>query len=261
MVVRPDADTIGNRILLALPEQERKELLQHLRPIELKRGWQICHAGKEVQDLFFIDRGLVSLIKRMKNGEAVEIGARGIEGITAPETIMGVHFPLYDAVVQLPGFAHAIRKSVLEAELRKRGRLRALILGYIHAAASQIAQTSACNRLHLLEQRCCRWLLIAHDNAQADTFSITHEFLAMMLGVHRPGVSLAMHKFQEDGMLKYERGRLTIIDRAQLEKAACECYQTIRDEFDSLFRQHKSVDIAVASPSVPSKRCESAEPS
>jgi CRP-like cAMP-binding protein len=110
-----------------------------------------------------------------------------------------------------------------------------LVLAYVHASASQIAQTAACNRLHFLEQRCCRWLLIAADNARSTTFSLTQEFLAMMLGVHRPGLSVALKRFQDAGMIDYSRGHMTISDRAGIEAAACECYRTICDEFDRLF--------------------------
>jgi CRP-like cAMP-binding protein len=110
-----------------------------------------------------------------------------------------------------------------------------LIQAYVHASASQIAQTAACNRLHFLEQRCCRWLLIARDNARSDTFPLTQEFLAMMLGVHRPGISVALKRFQDAGMIEYARGRMTIVDRAGIMAAACECYRTICDEFDRLF--------------------------
>ena len=226
---------LGNRILLALSHRVRAELMEHVTGVDLEHGWTICRPDTPLRDLYFIDQGVVSLIKRMKNGEAVEIGARGIEGITAPETLIGITSPLYEAVVQIPGFAYAIPKTVLQKQVEKHRELRDLLLGYIHASSSQIAQTAACNRLHYLEQRCCRWLLIAHDSARSDVFSVTHEFLAMMLGVHRPGISLALNKFQDAGMLTYVRGHVTIVDRRGLEDAACECYGTIRDEFDSLF--------------------------
>jgi len=228
-------DHIGNRILLALPVHEFNRLYQHLRLVELQRGQMICHPGQPVQDFYFINRGLVSLIKRMRNGEAVEIGAQGIEGVTSPEVLLGVATPFHEAMIQVPGAAFHITKSVLQQQFEQGGRLKSLLLSYIHAAADQVAQAAACNRLHVLEQRICRWILTAQDNARSDTFPITQEFLAMLLGVHRPGMSLALAKLQEAGLLKYVRGHLTVIERAKVEALACECYQAIRNEFDRLF--------------------------
>jgi CRP-like cAMP-binding protein len=229
---------VVNRILLALPAAEFEALRPALSLVDLHHADTVCEPDEPMHHIYFINRGIVSLIKRMKNGEAVEIGARGIEGLTAPETLLGVDMPLFEAVVQIPGSAFRISKAVLQAELHRRPQLEKLIHAYVHASASQIAQTAACNRLHFLEQRCCRWLLIAMDNARSDTFPLTQEFLAMMLGVHRPGISVALKRFQGAGMITYTRGRMTITDRAGIEAEACECYRTICDEFDRLFASH-----------------------
>lgn len=229
-------NTIANRILRALPPDELGRLKPHLTPVELHRGQVIARPDKSVTENYFINRGVVSLIKTMSDGESVEIGARGIEGLTAPETVLGMDMPLFEAVVQIPGAAFMAEKALLREIFAEPGRFRSVTTKYIHAAASQVAQTAACNRLHFLEQRCARWLLFAHDNVQADTFSITHEFLAMMLGVHRPGVSVAIQNFQSAGIVSYVRGQITIRNRRELEQASCECYRTIADEFDRVFR-------------------------
>jgi CRP-like cAMP-binding protein len=139
-------------------------------------------------------------------------------------------------VAQIAGYGLSIGKAILQDAVERRSRLRNLLLGYVHASANQIAQTAACNRLHFLEQRCSRWLLIAHDSARGDTFSVTQEFLAMMLGVHRPGISLALKRLQDMGMVKYVRGRITIVDRQGIESTACECYREIHEVFERLFR-------------------------
>lgn len=175
----------------------------------------------------------------MEDGRAVEIGTRGIEGLTTPELLLGVKTPLYEAVVHVPGTAFAISRARLKDHFQKTHRLSTAVLAYVHAAASQIAQTAACNRLHLLEQRCCRWLLVAHDSARSDRFPLTHEFLAMMLGVHRPRISVALKKLQAAGVLAYSRGQLTIIDRTRLEQRPCECYRTTADEFDKIFARRR----------------------
>jgi CRP-like cAMP-binding protein len=233
------ADTLANRILLALPSDLMEELRPHLTLTELHQGLVICTTDEAARDIHFINRGVVSLIKRMKDGRAVEIGARGIEGCTAVSTLLGIDLPLFESVVQVPGNALAIRKPVLQGYFNKSQALRNIVTAYAHASAAQIAQTAACNRLHVLKQRCCRWLLFAHDAARSDTFSITQEFLGMMLGVHRPGVSVAFGKLQKAGMLKYKRGQVTITDRRRLEEASCECYRTIANEFNRLFRAAK----------------------
>ena len=232
-------EQVANRILLALPSEVVKELKPHLKYVELRQGTVICQPDQPVDTVYFINRGIVSLIKRMKDGKAVEIGARGIEGLTSPETLFGIKTPLYEAVVQVPGSAFAISKSGLRNVFGKSRRLSALLFAYVHASASQIAQTAACNRLHTLDQRCCRWLLIAHESARSDSFPLTHEFLAMMLGVRRSGVSVALKKFQEAGMLNYTRGQMTIIERGRLERNSCECYRTIADEFSRMFEHRR----------------------
>jgi CRP-like cAMP-binding protein len=123
--------------------------------------------------------------------------------------------------------------------MEKDPAVNKLLQGYMHVAEQQLAQTAACNRLHTLEQRCCRWLLTAHDSVRSDTFPLTHEFLAMMLGVQRPGVSITAAILQKAGFIHYTRGRVTITDRAGLEASACECYDVIRDQFDRLFSHRK----------------------
>ena len=228
-------DGITNRILRSLPPAVLESLSPHFKITELHQGHVMCRPDEPVQESHFINRGVVSLIKRMKDGTAVEIGARGTEGLTAPETLLGLDTPLYEAIVQAPGTAFVIRKSVLQRQFNENHPLRRLVTGYVHAAANQIAQTAACNRLHFLEQRCCRWLLFAHDNAGSDNFHLTQEFLALMLGVHRPGISVALQKFQDAGMVKYVRGQVTITDRRGLEDSSCECYRAVADEYERLF--------------------------
>jgi len=231
-------EQVANRILLALPPEVLKELKPQLRLVELRKGLTISRKGEPITTHYFINRGVVSLLKRMEDGRAVEIGVMGIEALTTPELLLGVNAPLFEAMVHVPGTGFAISRARLKDFFQETHRLSAVVLAYVHAAASQIAQTAACNRLHPLERRVSRWLLVAHDSARSDRFALTHEFLAEMLGVQRPRISVCMKKMQDAGLLDYFRGQLTIIDRARLELQSCECYRTITGEFNKIFDRH-----------------------
>ncbi len=232
----PQRDSeLANRIMLALPPATLQSVKAHLEPVELKRGFVIYRPDARIEKLYFVNRGLISLVRTMNDGRTVEIGAVGIEGLMGLEALFGVERATLECIVQLPGTAFRGSPDVLRAEMRRSQLLQALLHGYYNLALSQIAQTAACNRLHTLEQRCCRWLLIAHDSAREESFSLTHEFLAMMLGVQRGGVSLAANALQQAGLIRYARGRITITNRPGLEAAACECYGTIRRLIANLF--------------------------
>jgi CRP-like cAMP-binding protein len=152
----------------------------------------------------------------------------GIEGVTGVGVLFGVDTAVLETVVQIPGAAYRIGRAVAREAIAGSEALRGLLQRYAHFVIGQLAQTAACNRLHSLEERCCRWLLIAHDSARSDDFLLTHEFLAMMLGAQRPGVSLAASILQRAGLIRYTRGHVTIVDRPGLEAAACECYGAMR---------------------------------
>jgi CRP-like cAMP-binding protein len=227
--------SVANRLLRALDEAAFEPIAPHLKRVDLKRGDIIYRSDALIEHVYFVEKGMVSLIKTMGDGRIVEIGAIGIEGVTGSNALFGVRVAILESIVQIEGAALRISCEALRAELVRSEALRGVMERYAHLAISQLAQTAACNRLHRLEQRCCRWLLIAHDSARADTFSLTHEFLAMMLGVHRAGVTLAAKELQSSGLITYARGRVTIEDRAGLEAAACECYPVMRAQADQLF--------------------------
>jgi CRP-like cAMP-binding protein len=235
MTVLVGNEEVANRMLLALPDPVLNRILPHLHFRKLERGQIVCRVDEPVSEIIFVNRGLVSRIKRMRDGETVELDAKGVQGITAEETLFGLPTALFEEVVQVPGNGFAIPRGTLEQLSQQSEELRALIVGYTRIAADQIAQTAGCNRLHVLEQRCCRWLLIAHDGARADSFSLTHEFLSIMLGVHRSGVSVTLAGLRRAGFVEYRNGRVTVTDRSGLESVTCECYAAIRDQFDRLF--------------------------
>lgn len=227
--------TLRNRILLALSEPERSRLLEKARYTDLPRTMTLYRPDDRVDTIYFIDRGLISLVQEMPEGRTVEIGARGVEGVTTPEALVDDAQALFTSMVQIPCSALVVDLATVRREMAENPKLRRLIHGYFRVATHQIGLTAACNRLHSLEERCCRWLLIAHDSAGCDTFPLTHEFLAMMLGAPRSGVSIASDLLRRAGYIDYRRGEVTIKNRTGLETAACACYATIRSEFDHLF--------------------------
>lgn len=220
----------------ALPRATFDRLARHLVALPLLHHTVLFRARAEVRRVYFIDQGMVSLIQGMKDGRTVEVGAIGTEGAVGSNAVFGVSDALLETMVQMPGRARAVAPDVLAEEARRCHVLSSLLQGIVHIEVAQIAQTAACNRLHSLEQRCCRWLLTAHDNGGSDTFPLTQEFLAMMLGVRRPGVTVAARSLQQSGYIRYHRGQIEITDRKGLERASCECYAAIRAQSDALFR-------------------------
>ena len=233
-----ERDKINNRILLALPEASLARLSPHLERVALKRHKIIHDALARVEFAYFVNQGLISLVKAMQDGRTVEIGAVGVEGVTDPGALFGMNKAALDTLVQVPGSAWRIKLGVLRQQIENDARLREILQGYDRFSIRQLAQTAACNRLHTLAERCARWLLIAHDSALSDSFPLTHEFLSMMLGARRSGVSIAAHTLKAAGLIDYSRGVVTVIDRPGLEETACECYGTIQAELDELLPAH-----------------------
>ncbi len=229
-----DRDT-SNRLLLAMPRPAYERLQARLHPIGIERQQILHNINRPITHVYFVERGLVSLIKTMHDGRVVEIGAVGIEGMVGANTILGMRNAILDCIVHIPGTAKRMTLDDLWTEMDRSAVLRDLLFRYAHYRISQLAQSSACNRLHTLEQRCCRWLLIAHDSAQSDSFPLTQEFLAMMLGVQRTGVTFATLSLQKVGLIRSRRGEVTIVNRRGLEALACECYASLRTELDELF--------------------------
>jgi len=228
-------EKVSNRILNALPAATLARLRPQLTREALPAARVLSRVGEPVRKLHFIERGIASLIQTMHDGRTVEVGAIGIEGVTSTSALLDGNTAILECVAQVPGDGLAIDRDILRDEMARDPALNKILHAYQNVTISQLAQTAACNRLHTLEQRCCRWLLTAHDSAGADTFELTHEFLSMMLGVRRPGVSIAMQSLQQTGLIRYSRGRITIVDRADLEQEACECYASVHEVIERLF--------------------------
>ncbi len=224
----------GNRLLAALPQNVLERVHPHLETVALDPRRAIHESGAFAEHAYFPTSGLISMVASAGKGLSVEIGMVGNEGMFNIATMLGDDHPSHAAVVQLPGSALRMTSVALRQEAQANPALLGLLLRYGQVVLLTAAQTAACNRLHLLEQRFARWLLSAHDRAEADTFPMTQEFLAMMLGVRRPGVTIAAQALQADGMIAYNHGTMTVVDRTGLEAASCECYRFIQNEFARL---------------------------
>ena len=225
---------VRNGLLAALPPEELERLRPRLRPVELPFDQTLYPADGAVEAVLFVESGMVSLIATLEDGEQVEVGIAGREGLVGLPLVFGDDRSLVEARVQMEGTALRMDAAALRDGMEGSAALRGLLHRYALAFQAQVTMTAACNARHAIEQRLARWLLIAHDRAGADEFPMTHEFVSMMLGVRRPSVSLAAGVLQKAGLIRYARGRMEVTDRPGLEAASCECYHTVRREFARL---------------------------
>ena len=224
-----------NRLLSALPTAALEALRPRLERVELQQREALFEPDKPIPFVYFPVTTVVSLTNVLHDGGTVEIGTSGREGMAGLPVFLGDDAGTMRAFAQVPGTALRIEAAAF-AELSKGpGPLHALMLRYTQAFLTQVVQTAACNGAHLVEQRCARWLLMTHDRVDGDEFPLTHEFLAFMLGVRRAGVTLAMGGLQDARLVRYVRGRVTVTDRAGLERASCECYQVVRAQYERRF--------------------------
>jgi CRP-like cAMP-binding protein len=208
---------ITNRMLLALPAASFTRIRGLLEPVSLIAGQVIARVDQPLTNVYFVNRGIVSVVKTMGDGRSVEIGAVGIEGMTSALTLLGFNRTILEFVVQIPGSALRMSRNAAIQTMQEDNAFRRIIQDQARFALGQIAQTAACNRLHHLEERCCRWLLIAHDSALSNNFPLTHEFLAMMLGSQRSGVSITLSTLKKSGLIDHKRGNITVRNRAALD--------------------------------------------
>ena len=231
---RKAADPHGNRLLGLLPARDYERLRPHLQRIPLKYRQSLYRARRPIGFVYFIETGVGSLVNTMANGEAAEVGTIGNEGVVGLPLVLGDDRAPTSVYVQVPGAGLRMKATLFKKELARSASMRTVMLRYAHAVFNQVAQSAACNQFHSLQQRCCRWLLMTHDRMQSDEFLLTQEFLAMMLGVQRTGVSAAAGALQRAGLIRYKRGNVTIIDRRGLKRRSCECYRVSKMEFDRL---------------------------
>ncbi len=223
-----------NRLLASLSEGDHERLQANLEPVQLPYRRSLYQAGRAIEFVYFIEAGVGSLVSTMKNGDASEVGTIGNEGLVGLPVVFGDKQAPTSVYMQVAGVGRRMKASVFRATLEENLSISTIMLHYAHAFFNQVAQTAACAHHHSLEQRCCRWLLMTRDRMESDEFILTQEFLAMMLGVKRPGVTIAAGALQRAGLIRYRRGHITILDGAGLEKWSCECYKITRREFDRL---------------------------
>ena len=224
----------ANRILKGLPVEEYERLSDYLEPVSMSLGEVLCHPDERITHVYFPNRGTVSLVSVFDDGRSVEVGMVGNEGMFGVCVFLGsISTPLL-AQVQLPGDGLRMRAGVLQREFKKGGPLQDLLLRYTQVFITQIAQTAACNRAHSVEGRLSKWLLMCGDRANSKDLELTHDFIGMMLGVRRAGVTEAALTLKSKGLIEYRRGHLTIRDRQGLESITCECYAVVKKEFARL---------------------------
>jgi CRP-like cAMP-binding protein len=224
----------SNRLLTYLPRENQERLLPFLEPVVLEYKRPLYNADERIEFVHFIESGVGSLVCTMADGQAAEVGTIDNEGLIGLPVLLGDNQAPSSMYVQVPRRGLRMRAAIFREQLEQSQRMRAVLLRYTHVFFNHIALTAACAHFHSLEQRCCRWLLMTHDRMPSDTFLLTHEFLAMMLGVRRAGVSVAAGALQRAGLIRCHRGRITILDRKGLEERACECYAVTKVEFDRL---------------------------
>jgi CRP-like cAMP-binding protein len=233
-VDRKAVEVPANRLLGLLPPRDYARLLPHLQRIPLGYRQSLYRANSAIQFVYFIETGVGSLVNTMANGRAAEVGTIGNEGLVGLPIVFGDDRAPTSVYVQVPGAGLKMKAALFKREMARSASMRSVMLRYAHAFFNQVAQSAACNHFHSIDQRCCRWLLMTHDRMQSDEFLLTQEFLAMMLGVQRTGVTVAASALQRAGLIRYSRGNVTIIDRRALLRRSCECYGTSKKEFDRL---------------------------
>jgi len=218
-----------NVILAAVSPKEYKRLLSHLEFVALPLGQSLYQSGDLIEHVYFPEDGLVSLVTHMHDGTTIEVGLIGKDGMVGIPVLLGDDIAFEEAIVQIAGSALRMKASVLKDALRRNhSPLLTELLLYTRRLMKQIAQTAACNRLHTVEERLSRWLLMCHDRMDTDELLLTQEFISNMLGTRRASVGSAAGGLQTDGLIRYSRGRISILERAGLEESACECYRAVK---------------------------------
>ena len=223
-----------NHLLDALPAGDYARLKSHLELIPLELGKVLYEPGARLRYVYFPTTCIVSLLYVMEDGASAEIAVVGNEGMLGISLFMGGETTPSHAVVQSAGFGVRLKAQLLKDEFARFGPMMHLLLRYTQALITQMAQTAVCNRHHSVDQQLCRWLLLSLDRLATNELSMTQELIANMLGVRREGVTEAAGKLQDAGLIRYNRGRITVLDRPALEARSCECYQVVKTEFDRL---------------------------
>ncbi|HEV2861470.1 MAG TPA: Crp/Fnr family transcriptional regulator [Pyrinomonadaceae bacterium] len=234
MTANKDSRATGNRLLACLPAEEFDLLSPHLERVKLSHGDPLIKPGEPIRRVYFPVSCLGSLVAVMEDGSMVEAGSVGREGMVGVPVLLADGVTTMETVVQIPGESYAAPPQVVKELFDRGGPFQKLLYKYIHTVFIVASQTAACNRLHRIEARLCRWLLMSSDGIGSGDLRLTQEYLAAMLGVRRAGVSETVGKVEEEGLVRHNRGRIEVVDRAGLERCACECYRIVRGEYERL---------------------------
>jgi CRP-like cAMP-binding protein len=232
-VKKPHTPT-RNSLLAALSAPEQERLFPQLELVPMPLGKVLYESGNRLGHVYFPTDCIVSLLYVMEDGASAEIAVVGNEGLVGVALFMGGETTPSRAVVQSAGFAYRLPGAIIKQEFNRSGAMQELMLRYTQALLTQMAQTAVCNRHHSVDQQLCRWLLLSLDRLQSNELTMTQELIANMLGVRREGVTEAAGNLQDAGLIRYSRGRITVLDRARLEQRVCECYAVVRKEFSRL---------------------------
>ena len=230
---------LQNRLLAALPAAELAPFLARLELVPMKLGDMLYEPGAQMQHAYFPTTAIVSLHYVTESGATCESSGVGNEGVVGLPLFMGGETTPSSAVVHTAGHAYRLQRFVMKQEFDRQGLMQRVLLGYVQAVITQIAQTAACNRHHSVEQQLSRWLLTTLDRMPSEQLVLTQELIAGVLGVRREGITLAAGKLQQAGYIRYRRGHLSVLDRAGLETRACECYAVVKRELSRLAESPK----------------------
>lgn len=223
-----------NRLLFALGESAYRELAPHLETVSLTIRQKLYEPNQPIENVYFPINGVVSMLAHMEGGGLIEVATVGNEGMVGLPLFLGADVTPGTSFSQVPGDALRMPANAFRNAIARNGSFTKILHRYTQALMVQISQGTACNRVHSLEERCARWLLLCHDRVGADEFMLTQEFLSQMLGVRRASVNLVAATFQKAGFIEYSRGKIRISNREGLESASCRCYTLIREEYDRM---------------------------
>jgi CRP-like cAMP-binding protein len=224
----------SNLILAALPQQDFDWLRPQLETVSLGRKEIIYQPNTPIPYVYFPNSGMTSILTTMKNGKVAEVGVVGKEGMLGLPVFLGTDRSSGQSFSQVPGESLRMPADAFRAAIQRSQALTDLLHRYTQALFTQVSQSAACNRLHAIDKRCCRWLLMTYDRVEAGEFVLTQELLSAMLGVRRASVAEVAGKLQQAGWIRYRRGQLRILDRKGLEATSCECYGILRAEYERL---------------------------
>jgi CRP-like cAMP-binding protein len=230
----PPEISISNRLLGALSPDDLDLLRAHLETVPLPQRQTLSSPGASIEQVYFPQEGMVSLVQPLENGTTIEVGMIGNEGLVGTPVLLGADSSPLEAMVQIPGSALSMPATAFREAVGRRAGLLGVLLRYVQALHVQVSLTAACNGRHTVPERLARWLLTAHDRSTSDQLPLSHDFLSQMLGVRRAGVTVALGTLKNAGLIRNTHARVTILDRSGLEAASCECYRTVRDEYARL---------------------------